>query len=873
MTKDDRSGTRARSWIGRVTLALAACATLAGPAAAQIPTPDAHFGFRMGADRRIATGDDIERYFELVAAQSDRVNLIDLGLTTDGHRTIAGVISAPENLANLERLREINQRLSDPRTLTPDDARRLAADQKLFITIGASIHASEIGASQAANELLYSLATDTSPTTVNILTQVVLVLIPTMNPDGHRLVTDWYLRSVGTPFEGGPMPWLYHRYAGHDINRDAFMLNLAENRNLARFFNSSWHPQVFLTMHQMETNGPRFFVPPNTDPIDLNYDPLIWRSAALLGDAMALELQREGKTGVISNAKYDYYWPGFEDSAPLGHNTVCLLTEVASVDIATPLTVQASDLRAGFKGLPEYRPQINFPAPWAGGRWTLRDIVEYDLTAVRGLLFAAAAYREQLVTNFYEMGRRAVATGRAGGPYAFVIPPDQFDRLATAKLESLLLDGAIEIHRALEPFQIGRESFPEGTDVVFMAQPYRAFAKTLLERQRYPARRGAAAGSFDRPYDVAGWTLPDQMGVEVRTIDRPFDAPPTSRLTAATVAPAQVWGESKPSYWIIDARGNGGAVAVNRLATIGAAPMWTLSPIDVDGYRFDRGSIVVPHLKGAEPVIATIARDLGLRIVGRKGRLPQDVRPVGRSRVALYRPWTESIDEGWTRWVLEQHNFPFTTLTDAMVRSGDLRERFDVIVLPSAGIERLVSGFGTDTTPREYAGGLSPLGVEALKAFVTDGGRLVCLGQSATLGISAFDLPITDTARGNEERLFVPGSILRLDLDTTKPLGFGMKEKTIAFFAFSSVFNVTSDSATVETIARYGAEDLLLSGWLEGESLIAGRPAVVRSAVGAGDVVLLGFPVQHRGQSLATFRLLFNALLTGPSAVPPAPTR
>ena len=345
----------------------------------------------MGADRQLASAEAIEQYFELVAAQSDRVKLIELGLTTGGHRTIAAVISAPENIRNLDQIRASNARLADPRGLTTDDARRLAASQKVIVAIGASIHASEIGATQASNELLHTLATATDAPTLTVLQNVVVVLIPLLNPDGHRLVTDWYARSVGTPFEGGPMPWLYQKYAGHDINRDAFMMNLAENRNLARLFNSSWHPQVFLTMHQMEANGPRAFVPPNTDPIDLNYDPLIWRSAALLGDAMALELQRERRSGVVSSAKYDYYWPGFEDSAPIGHNTVCLLIEVASVDVATPVMVNPEDLRAGFKGLREYRPQSNFPDPWPGGRWSLRDIVDYELIAVRGLLFAASA--------------------------------------------------------------------------------------------------------------------------------------------------------------------------------------------------------------------------------------------------------------------------------------------------------------------------------------------------------------------------------------------------------------------------------------------------------------------------------------------------
>ncbi len=849
----------------RVALTLAAWITISSGVGAQIPAPENHFGFRMGADRRIASADAIERYFETVASRSDRVKIVDIGPTTEGHRTLAAIVSAPENIRNLEQIRATNERLADPRTLAPEEAKRLATSHKLVVAIGASIHASEVGASQAANELLYSLATGADPSVLTVLQNVVVIVIPSLNPDGHRLVTDWYAKTMGTSFEGGPMPWLYHKYAGHDINRDAFMMNLAENRNLARFFYSSWHPQVFLTMHQMEANGPRFFVPPNTDPIDLNYDPLIWRSVALLGGAMALELEREGKTGVVSNAKYDYYWPGFEDSAPLGHNTVCLLTEAASVNVATPITVAPGELRAGFKGLADYRPQINFPAPWPGGLWTLRDIVEYDLTAVRGLLFAAAAYREPLVQNFYEMGRRAVEMGRRGGPYAFVIPQEQHDHLAARKLETLLLEGAVEIHRALESFRADGEPYPEGTDIIFLAQPYRAYVKTLLERQQYPARRVDPGGVAEGPYDVAGWTLPEQMGVKVVTIDRVFEAPSTSRLTSVTVLPQTVWGERKPSYWLIDAHGNGGAVAVNRLVAAGATPSWTTAPLDIEGVRFERGSLVVPHLKTAERTVAGIARDLGLRVNGMKGKLPAGTRPVGGARVGLYKPWTESIDEGWTRWVLEQYEFTFASVTNAMVRLGNLRAQYDVIVLPSASVDGLVSGHAADIVPAEYAGGLTTVGVEALKTFVQAGGTLVCLGQSAALAISAFDLPIRDIARDNEVRLFVPGSILRLDLDTSQPLGYGMEARTVAFFASSSAFDASDG---VETVARYAVRDLLVSGTLEGESLIAGRSAVVQTHVGDGRVVLLGFPVQHRGQSLATFRLLFNAVLSAHATTP-----
>jgi hypothetical protein len=864
-------------------LVVGALLSTAGPAAAQIPTPDTHFGFRPGTDRRLATADAIEQYFTLVASQSDRVKLLDLGLSTEGHRTLAAVISAPDNIRNLDQIRATNQRLSDPRSLPADEARRLASTQKLILAIGASIHASEVGATQAASELLHSLVTATDQPTLSVLQNIVVVLIPSLNPDGQRLVQEWYEKSKGTSWEGGPMPWLYHKYAGHDINRDAFMLNLAETRNFARFMYSDWHPQVFLTMHQMEDNGPRFFVPPNTDPIDPNSDPLIWRSAALLGGAMALQLQRDRHPGVVTSAKYDYYWPGFEDSAPIGHNTVCLLTEVASVDIASPVNIPATALRAGFKGLPDYRPQINFPDPWAGGRWTLRDIVDYDLSAVRGLLFAASAFREPLVQNFYDMGVHAIEKGREGGPFAFIIPTEQQDPFTAARLEELLLAGAVEIQRAMEPFRADGDPYPEGTDIIFMTQPYRAYVKTLLERQSYPARRSSPSGPPERPYDVAGWTLPAQMGVKVITIERRFEPPSLTRLTTPTIPPGTAWGERKPSFWVIEGRGNGAALAVNRLVAAGASPSWTTAGIDGAGFRYGAGSIVVAYVKTAEPVIAAIVHDLGLRADGLKGKLPSDLQPIGRARIGIYKSWTASIDEGWTRLVLDRFEFKYASLTDQQIRGGNLRAQFDAIVLPNVSGDRLASGLTDEVVPTEYTGGLSATGVEALRAFVRAGGSLICLGQSGGLAIGALELPLRDLARENDERLFVPGSIVRLTLDPSQPLTYGMPANTAAFFAFSSVYSSGSGaqgtapyadpsvSAGVRTIARYGDRDVLLSGWLEGEEVMAGRAAIVEATVGSGRAVLFGFPVQHRGQAYATFRLLFNALFTSPSA--PAPAR
>lgn len=845
-----------------VTIALAIAAGAVQYAAGPVTAPDEHFGFRMGTDGRLAGAEQIERYFELVASQSDRVKITDIGPTTDGHRTLAAIVSSPGNIRNLERIRAANQRLSDPRTLSPDDAKKLIAEHKAVLAIGAGIHAAEVGPTQAVTELLHSLATATDPETLDVLEKLVVILIPSLNPDGHRLVVDWYNRQKGTPLEGGVMPWLYHKYAGHDLNRDAFMMNMAESRNLARFFYSEWHPQVFLTMHQMESNGPRFAAPPTVDPISPNYDPLIWREAGLLGSAMTLALEREHRTGVVSNATYDYYWPGYEDSAPLGHNTVCLLTEVAAVNIASPIVVAAEDLRGADRGLREYKPTVNFPNPWPGGRWTLRDIVDYDLGAVRGLLRAAAAYREEIVDGFYQMGARAVEAGSRGGPFAFLVTPEQRDPLATRKLEELLLQSGIEIHRALEPFRADGDPYPQGTDIILLAQPYRAYVKTLLERQDYPGERTSPSAPPERPYDVTGWMLPAQMGVDVRTIARTFEPPAMSRLSAATIAPAEVWADRRPSYYIVDARGIGGAVAANRLLKAGLKPAWLTAPMELRGYEYKPGSIVVAANKAAPAVLDTIARQLGLRSDGVSGKLPQTVRPIGQARIGLYKPWTASLDEGWTRWLLEQYEFPFKSIADADIRSGMLASQFDVIILPSENAGRLAGGEPPERVPAEYAGGLGDAGVAALRAFVDAGGTLVCLDQSAAFAVETFRLPVKDLARESPDAFFVPGSLLRIDVDPAQPIAYGMDAQPAGFFAFSSAYEVTSPAATVAT--RYGSNNLLVSGWLEGEQNLVNRAAVVQAKVGAGEIVLFGFPVQHRGQSVATFRLLFNALLSAP---------
>jgi hypothetical protein len=836
-----------------ILLSLALWSCVAGILVAQapqpLPSPETFFGFALGTDGRLAGADEIEKYFQAVAASSDRVKLIDLGQTTEGHRTIAAIVSAPANIRNLDQIRAANQQLADPRTLGDAEAKQLAASHKAIVAIGASIHATEVGATQTSAQLLYDLASATDALTLEELDHLVVIVIPMLNPDGHRLVVDWYNKNKGTTFEGGPMPWPDHKYAGHDINRDAFMMNLAESRNLARFFYREWHPQVFLSMHQMDDSGARFFVPPVADPVDPNVDPIVWREAALLGSAMTLQLERDGHAGVVSGSLFDYYSPGYEDTAPLGHNTVCLLTEAARVNVATPIDEPAAEGELTV-------PRVGAPHPWPGGRWSLHDIVEYERSAVGGLLRSVDVFREDLVWNFYAMGKRAVESGRTSGPYAFLIPPSQYDPVAAVKLEQLLLEGGVEIQRASELFTANGVSYPSGTDIVLLAQPYRAYIKTLMERQDYPL--SAAAG--EHPYDVTGWTLPAQMGVDVRVIDHSFESPVMSRLTAAALVapPSTIWGDKRPAYYLVEARGTAGALAVNRLIAANVKASWLEAPLDIDGFHFPAGSLVVPAVKNIAQPLQNVTRPFGLRVDAVRGKLPA-ARAVSRSRVGLYKPWGDNTDEGWTRWVLEQYEFPFATIPPADVRLGNLRGRFDAIILPSAAPQALADGLGADQAPAPYGMGLGTEGLQALDAFVRGGGTLICLDQAGGLAIDLFKLSVKDVARDAGDKLLAPGTIVHIDVDEGNPLSFGIPARTSGVFASSAAYDVAA-SPNVTTAARYAKQDLRVSGLLTGGDVLEGKSAVISATVDAGRVVLLGFRVQHRAQSLATFRFLFNAI-------------
>ncbi|MFL5576157.1 MAG: M14 metallopeptidase family protein [Gemmatimonadaceae bacterium] len=836
--------------------AAAALAAAAAPLAAQraaAPTPRSHLGFDVGADRQLADWPQITSYFTKLATASRAVRVDTLGRTTEGRPFVLVTVSSPANMRNLEAIRRAQARLADPRTLTADDERRLVATQPSVILISCNIHSSEIASSQMAMELAYRLATN--DTLQKALERTVVLLVPSMNPDGEQMVTQWYRQNLGTKWEGGAMPWLYHKYVGHDNNRDWYMVTQRETQLVTDLLYRRWFPVVFYDVHQQGSFGMRLTVPPHVDPIDPNVDPLIVRGISLVGATMSQALEERGKAGVGDGATYDLWWNGGARSTPTRHNMIGLLTEAASARIATPIEIDSARLRGHAVGLPRYQQRVNFPNPWPGGTWRLRDIVDYELIAAEALVKLAADRREEFVRNFARLGRKQVELGRTQGPRAYVIPAEQLDPSAAARLVGVLRAGGVEVRRARAPFAADRARYGANSYVVEMAQPYRAHAKDLLEVQRFPRIEAYPGGPAQRPYDVAGWTLPLQMGVRVVAVDS-LDAP-----TGTLAGPMEIFDGN--SALCPSPRRRGGVVE--------------LYPQQTSCYRE-----VARALKGGQRVrLATSAGGEAGTVLE---RMP---------RVALYKPWTGNIDEGWTRWVLEQFDLPYVTLTDSMVRAGGLRDHFDVVLVPDMNLREARDGQSADSVPPRYAGGLGTAGLGELRRFVEGGGTLVLLDRASEIATSALDVPVTritvpprrddepeesrgaaaDSARrAAGEALYAPGSILRVMIDRSHPVAAGMPDTAAVYFTNSVSFEVPPGSAA-RVIARYPerGEDILLSGFLQGAARIAGKAAAVDAPLGAGHVVMFGFRPQYRGQSYGTFRMLFNALLTGGASPAPRP--
>ena len=840
-------------------------------AAAQT-SPEEFLGHKPGADRKLADYNQIQAYFQKLDEESERLKVLTIGKTTLGKPMIMAVITTEANMADLDTYRGITKKLRDARDLTPEDAKKLAKEGKTILLITCSLHATEIAASQMSMELAYKLITGHTPFAIDAaLNDVIVLLAPTINPDGHQMVTEWYRKYVGTKYEGSSMPWLYHHYAGHDNNRDWFMFNLSESKAVTKVLYHDWIPQIHIDEHQMGSTGARLFVPPFMDPPVPTVHPLLWRGVALCGMNMAYDLQKNGFSGVVHGRSYTGWWIGACDDTSWLHNTIGLLSEMASVRTATPIYIDPTELPQSYT-----EKRMQFPDPWPGGWWKLRNIVDYELTLSLSLVKTAHLHKEDLLFNFYKMCRDAIDVRQEGQPFAFIISPQQRDYPTTLRMLEILKMGGIEIHQAQEKFIADGKVFPAGSFVVLMSQSYRPYAQALLEKQVYPDMRQYPGGPPTPPYDNAGWTLPLQMGVNCVQIDRSFNTDLDKLETIPYPSAKSVSPESK--YIVLDSKANASYALVFSLLKHSPAIYRSQQGINGEDFHACVGSFIIENTPAVQAALPALLEKWHTQayILNDISNITKD--PLKRHRVGLFQSWRSNMDEGWTRYVLDDLQIPYTTLHNqdfkgTKKKKVDLRQKFDVIVFASESADIIKTGKPSPTSryaryytegPPEYAGGIEKEGIEALKAFVAQGGILVTLNQACELAFKEFKVPVSNAIeRVTRSQFFCPTSLLKVKVNNHSPIGYGMPQEAAVMFSRSLALSTRIPTGEWDrtVVASYPQKGILLSGWLLGEDVIARKSAVVDVKFQKGHIILIGIRCQHRAQSHGTYKFLLNALL------------
>jgi hypothetical protein len=847
-------------------------------ATAQVPTPRDVFGFDVGEDRRPADYDQMMEYFHRLDAASDRVQLREVGRSARGRPLLLLFISSEQNLQRLEHWRTTSEQLSRAR-IDESDAVRLAREGRAVVWVDGGMDDQEFATAQMTPELAYRLATDDSDEMRKIRDNVIVLLHPVLNPDGVDNDVSWYRENLGTPFETTRPPRLGQPWVGTDNNRDWYMANQPETRAISRVLYREWYPQIVYNHHQTSPPWARIAIPPYSDPVNPDIHPGVTTGVNMVGTAMANRFAMKKMPGAVARVIYDMWWNGGMRLTPYYHNQIGILTETAH-RTPTPRSYDPAEFPETINVRKGEIPRtdstsIFYPYPWTGTESRIRDAVDYMLEATWATLNLAANYREELLFNIWRMGRDAIEKGENEPPFAYVIPARQRDAGEARNLVNTLRYSGVEVQRATAPFRANGQQYAAGDYVLFAAQAFRPHLKNLMEPQRYPNRTRYPGGPPEPPYDLSGWTLPMQMGVRVDRIDAGFTANVVEVEDLAAAVAGSVQSDARWGF-ALEPWGNDAVSAVNRLLKHGERVHRTVGSVRAGNVTLPAGTFVIERGGETEARVQAIAAELGLDFHGVAAHPGDNVQAIALPRVGLYKPWHSRMDDqGWTLWVLEQQGFPVDTLHDADIRAGDL-SRYDAIVFADIDADFILRGNPPGTMPDAFVGGLGSPGSAALQRFVEAGGTVLGFDKSTAFLIDQLGVPVRNVVGGLPDTdFFIPGSVLRMDVDTATGLARGMPAEAAAYFSRSRAFETIRLSRTdeggrediarapephVDVITRYATDNILMSGWALGEQRLAGRPAMVRARVGEGSVVLYGFRPQHRGQARGTYKLIFNAL-------------
>jgi hypothetical protein len=907
--------------------ALSACLLLA-QATPGITTPTEALGFNLGDDYQVANYTQLEAWWKKLAAESPRMKLVSIGKTEEGREQWMAIITSPENMKKLARYQEIARKLARAEGVTEQEARALAREGKAIVWIDGGLHASETVGSQQLMEWVYQMVSRTDEETLRFLNDVIVLNVQA-NPDGQELVANWYMREkdpLKRSLNG--LPRLYAKYVGHDDNRDFYMSNMKESTNMNRQLFMEWFPQIMYNHHQTGPAGAVVFIPPFRDPFNYNFDPLVPLGIEMVGTAMHSRLVAEGKGGsaMRTGATYSTWWNGGLRTVTYFHNMIGILTEIIGGPTPMRIPVMAD----------KQLPQGDWPMPVVPQEWHYRQSIDYEITQNRALVDLASRYRETWLFNIWRMGTNSILNGSADhwtvtpkriaalevaagtatatpaataraipenlyhtvlhdpkmrDPRGYIIPSNQPDFATATEFVNALLKNGIVIQRATAAFQVAGKSYPAGSYVVKTAQAFRPHVMDMFEPQDHPNDFAYPGGPPTRPYDITGWTLAMQMGVQFDRVLEGFDGPFTKIDDLLPTPTMSIVGASNPAGYLVSHRINNSFVLINRLLKANVAVYWLKSAPAPDGEDLGTGAIWIPASAAARPVLENGAHDLGVPVHAMAAAPTGDAMKLKPIRIGLYDQYGGSMPSGWTRWLFEQYEFPFEVVYPAALDAGDLNSKFDCLVFTDGAIRRGATAgrggggagsFGAPpdpaTIPAEFRSMLGRISddktMPQLKKFVEGGGSIVTIGSSTSIA-EVFGVPVKNhlVEKGPDgkdrplpnEKFYIPGSLLRAHLDNTNPLAYGMPAEVDVFFDNSPVFRLEPTAALKHTTAVgwFSGPEPLHSGWAWGQQYLDGGTVFADAAVGKGKVFLLGPEVNFRDQPHGTFKLLFNALYAG----------
>ncbi len=857
-------------------LFLANIFTVQSQTKSNLVTPKDYFGFQPGSEGNLYTYSQLIDYLKVLDKESPRLKMEQIGESPMGQAMYILFISSEENIRNLEKYKAMNKTLMLNPNLDEKEQAQLVDKAKVFFLATLSMHSSEVGPSQAASLIAYDYATTSDPEILSYFDNVVYMMVPNHNPDGMDMVVNNYKKYKGTKYEGATLPGLYHKYVGHDNNRDFITLSQTDTKAISTITSTTWFPQVMVEKHQMGSRGPRYFVPPNHDPIAENIDPGLWNWTGLFGTNMIKDLTGAGLKGVSQGYAFDNYWPGSTETC-LWKNVMSFLTEAASVATATSIYIEPNELSVSGKGLAEYDISANMPDPWMGGWWKLSDIIDLELVSTKSIIKTASFHKKEILTYTNNLSKKEVMLGATQAPYYYILPAQQHDQGQLLAFVNLMLEHGIQLNTLKEDVVINQTLFSKGAVVVSLAQPFRAFVKEVMENQKFPVRHYSKDGPLIEPYDITSWSLPLHMGLKSVEINNPVDdlSSKLEPITADVRLENQIPTDAE--YVVLPVNQNKSFAAAFELMGKGQ----NVFRLTADLENAKQGSFALKLNAKNRALIQDNLNENGVYAEFTDVKI-EGLEKLNNPKIGFVETWNHDMDAGWTRYVLDSHHIPFQLIRPDEFKTLDL-STFDVLVFPSSSKDILLEGkrkgssgnYNPSSLPPEYAKGMGKEGLKRVMEFVNNGGNVVSWGSSSDLFMGPmkinigkeeedFSLPISNIADQLEKKgLYVAGSLATVNVLENHPLTFGLESTANVFYRGDPTFqtNIPGFDIDRRVVASFPKEDICPSGYMENEELLAKLPAAVWIKKGEGQMVFYSFSPQFRSSTSGVYKFLFNALL------------